>query len=194
MPKIRRHVLRKTGKKRSLAKINFVYLPPLGLKFLPVLRIAAASTAAKLFTRFFAIIRLKGNAMAAILSSKDSQLKAHTQWRQARRQESITRLIDLLQYAGEQPIRVAELCRSAGVSERTLRSIFIEVFGVGPNRYMLIRRLHLMRAALSIANPATESVSQIALRFGFTDNGRMAAAYHAMFGEFPSKTLTRPFT
>jgi AraC family ethanolamine operon transcriptional activator len=61
------------------------------------------------------------------------------------------------------------------------------MFGVGPNRYLHIRRLHLVRVALSIANPNTESVSQIALRFGFSDSGRMASNYHRLFGEYPSK-------
>ncbi|VVN33143.1 HTH-type transcriptional activator RhaR [Pseudomonas fluorescens] len=112
-------------------------------------------------------------------------------WQRAKRQASIDRVITLLQRYDEQPIRLSELCRHAKISERTLRSIFKELFGVGPNRYLHIRRLHLVRAALSIANPNTESVSQIALRFGFSDSGRMAADYHRLFGEYPSTTLMR---
>ncbi|PKH17700.1 hypothetical protein BI292_19075 [Pseudomonas sp. 43NM1] len=112
-------------------------------------------------------------------------------WQQAKRQASIARVVELLQGADEQPIRLSDLCRQAGVSERTLRSIFKEAFGVGPNRYLHVRRLHLVRAALSIANPTTQTVSQIALRFGFSDSGRMAADYHQLFGEYPSKTLLR---
>ena len=112
-------------------------------------------------------------------------------WQQAKRQASIARVVALLQGDDEQPIRLSDLCRQAGVSERTLRSIFKEVFGVGPNRYLHVRRLHLVRAALSIANPTTQTVSQIALRFGFSDSGRMAADYHQLFGEYPSKTLLR---
>lgn len=112
-------------------------------------------------------------------------------WQRAKRQASIDRVMTLLQRYDEQPIRLSELCRHAGISERTLRSIFNELFGVGPNRYLHIRRLHLVRAALSIANPNTESVSQIAQRFGFSDSGRMAADYQQLFGEYPSKTLMR---
>jgi AraC family ethanolamine operon transcriptional activator len=107
------------------------------------------------------------------------------------RQSNIAKVMELLQHYEEQPIRLSELCRDADVSERTLRSIFKEMFGVGPNRYLHIRRLHLVRVALSMANPDTDSVSQIALRFGFSDNGRMASDYHSLFGEYPSQTLMR---
>ena len=110
---------------------------------------------------------------------------------QTTRQANITRVMELLQHHEEQPVRLSELCRDADLSERTMRSIFKEMFGVGPNRYLHIRRLHLVRVALSMANPDTDSVSQIALRFGFSDNGRMASDYHSLFGEYPSQTLMR---
>ncbi|WP_095056189.1 helix-turn-helix transcriptional regulator [Pseudomonas sp. Irchel s3f7] len=113
---------------------------------------------------------------------------------QTTRQANIAKVMELLQHYEEQPIRLSELCRDADVSERTLRSIFREIFGVGPNRYLHIRRLHLVRVALSMANPETDSVSLIALRFGFSDSGRMASDYHRLFGEYPSKTLMRMLT
>ena len=110
---------------------------------------------------------------------------------QTTRQANIAKVVELLQHYEEQPIRLSELCRDADVSERTLRSIFKEMFGVGPNSYLHIRRLHLVRVALTMANPDTESVSQIALRFGFSDSGRMASDYYRLFGEYPKKTLMR---
>ena len=116
---------------------------------------------------------------------------ARSRGQQTTRQANITRVMELLQHHEEQPIRLSELCRDADVSERTLRSIFKQMFGVGPNRYLHIRRLHLVRVALSMANPDTESVSQIALRFGFSDSGRMASDYYRLFGEYPKKTLMR---
>ncbi|MEZ1314969.1 helix-turn-helix transcriptional regulator [Pseudomonas fluorescens] len=113
------------------------------------------------------------------------------QWQRAQRRANVTRVLELLQRDDEQPIRLSELCRQAGVSERTLRSIFKQVFGVGPQRYLHVRRLHRVRAALSIANPHTETVNRIAQRFGFSDPGRMAADYQRLFGEYPSATLMR---
>ncbi|MCK1792776.1 helix-turn-helix transcriptional regulator [Pseudomonas violetae] len=129
--------------------------------------------------------------LAMLLIKNTVPSTARAGWQQAKRQAKIARVMELLKRYDEQPIRLSELCRQAGVSERTLRSIFKEVFCVGPNRYLHIRRLHLVRVALSIANPNSETVSQIALRFGFSDSGRMASDYHKLFGEYPSKTLMR---
>ncbi|AZD54595.1 helix-turn-helix transcriptional regulator [Pseudomonas chlororaphis] len=120
-----------------------------------------------------------------------SRAKPRAGWQTANHQANVARVVALLQAQEERPIRLSELCRNAGISERTLRSIFKKVFGMGPNRYLHIRRLHLVRAALSIASANTESVSDIALRFGFSDSGRMASDYHALFGEYPSQTLMR---
>ncbi|MNI20115.1 transcriptional regulator EutR [compost metagenome] len=115
-------------------------------------------------------------------------------WQRAKRRANIAKVLELLQGDDDQFIRLSDLCRQADVSERTLRSIFKEVFGIGPNRYLHIRRLHRVRAALSTANPGTETVNRIALRFGFSDQGRMAADYHRLFGEYPSQTLMRPLS
>lgn len=131
--------------------------------------------------------------LAPIPRPNPAKPTARTGWQETTRLANIAKVIELLQRYEEPPIKLSRLCRDAGVSERTLRSIFKEVFGVGPNRYLHIRRLHLVRVALSIANPDTESVRQIALRFGFSDSGRMASDYHRLFGEYPSETLMRPF-
>lgn len=84
--------------------------------------------------------------------------------------------------------RLTELCRAVGVSERTLRTAFVATLGMAPARYL---RLHLLRAALAIADSQQTSVAAIGARFGYSDCGRMAADYHALFGEYPSATLLR---
>lgn len=128
---------------------------------------------------------------ATLLPSNTVPPPTRMGWQRAKRQLNIAKVIGLLQQYDGIPVLLSDLCRHAQVSERTLRSIFKEVFGVGPNRYLHIRRLHLVRVALLIANPQTESVGRIALRFGFSDSGRMASDYHRLFGEYPSKTLMR---
>jgi AraC-like DNA-binding protein len=87
---------------------------------------------------------------------------------------------------------IADLCEAAGVSERTLRSIFTQAFGVAPHRYLRTRRMHRIRAILSAAD-ARQTVSGVAKRFGYSDAGRMASEYRALFGEYPSATLGRRF-
>jgi len=86
---------------------------------------------------------------------------------------------------------MAALCEAAGVSERTLRSVFKKTFGIAPNRYLRVRRLEMIRATLAAADPRSQTVSGIARRFGYSDAGRMAAEYRALFGEYPSVTLGR---
>lgn len=91
----------------------------------------------------------------------------------------------------EVPLSVGELSRRVNVSERTLRNAFAAVLGISPTRYLTLRRMHLLRAALSIADPLTDTVASIARTFGFSDCGRMAAQYRSLFGENPRVTLLR---
>lgn len=111
--------------------------------------------------------------------------------RQAAYQDLLSRVLQLLPVSTGRTPRLAELCRAAGVSERTLRTAFIATLGMAPARYLRLRRLHLLRAALAVADHSQTSVVVIAKRFGYTDCGRMAADYHALFGEYPSATLLR---
>lgn len=110
------------------------------------------------------------------------------------RQETVTRITRFLEARGSSHLHLAELCGAAGVSERTLRSIFHEVFGIGPGRYLRMRRLELIRVALAMADPAQDTVAAIATRYGFSDGGRMARDYLVLFGEYPSATLARRIT
>jgi AraC-like DNA-binding protein len=79
-----------------------------------------------------------------------------------------------------------------GVSERTLRACCAEFLGMSPGRYIRLRRLNLVRAALRCADPATTSVGELARRYGFSELGRFAIRYRTIFGETPSATLRRP--
>jgi AraC family ethanolamine operon transcriptional activator len=109
----------------------------------------------------------------------------------ASRTQVMTRITEMLREREASPLRLADLCEATGVSERTLRTMFVEQFGVGPKRYLRTRKLHAVRAALAVANPARETVSGIARRFGLSDIGRMAKDYSSLFGEYPRVTLMR---
>ena len=86
---------------------------------------------------------------------------------------------------------IPKLCTIIGVPERTLRACCAEFFGVAPSRFLRLRRLNLVRAALQRADPATTSVAEIAQGYQFADLGRFAAKYRTVFGEKPSETLQR---
>ena len=83
-------------------------------------------------------------------------------------------------------------CAAIGVAERTLRASCEEYLGMGPIRFLTLRRMHLVRQALLSAVPPTSTVSRIATDHGFWELGRFAVAYRAAFGELPSETLKRP--
>jgi AraC family ethanolamine operon transcriptional activator len=84
---------------------------------------------------------------------------------------------------------VSDLCRVAGVSERTLEYAFKEVMGLTPVTYLIRLRLHRVRRALLAATQGTTTVSTEALNWGFWHFGEFSRAYKDCFGELPSDTL-----
>jgi AraC-like DNA-binding protein len=91
----------------------------------------------------------------------------------------------------EQPLYIPEICKAIRVSDRTLRMVCQEHLGMGPKRYLLLRRMHLARGALRHSAPDAASVTDVATRFGFWQLGRFAVEYQSLFGESPSATLRR---
>jgi len=86
---------------------------------------------------------------------------------------------------------IPELCVAIGVSERTLRVCCHEQLGIGPKRYLLLRRMRLARRALRTSPPTATTVTEIATRYGFWQFGRFAGEYKTLFGELPSAMLAR---
>jgi len=90
------------------------------------------------------------------------------------------------------PLYLAEICAALGVPARTLRRHCQLHLGMGPNQYLLLRRMHLARRALALADPTSRSVTDIATNYGFWELGRFSVAFHKLFGESPSATLRGP--
>ena len=103
----------------------------------------------------------------------------------------MARLARLLDAHPTKPLYLAEICAATGVSERTMRVCCHEHLGMGPVRYLWLRRMHLARAALMKGDPQTTSVTAVAVDHGFWELGRFAVAYRSLFGESPSATLRR---
>jgi AraC-like DNA-binding protein len=94
------------------------------------------------------------------------------------------------EHPGE-PLYIPEICKTIGVSERTLRTCCQEHLGMSPKRYLFLRRMGLARRALREADPNASSVTAIGTHYGFWELGRFAVEYQALFGEPPSATLHR---
>jgi AraC family ethanolamine operon transcriptional activator len=105
------------------------------------------------------------------------------------RDQLMARCLAVLRENEFQPIQVTDLCGAAQVSERTLRSVFVEYFGVGPGRFLRAHQLYEINRALRTVEDGVETVSAIASRFGVCDFSLFARNYRAMYGENPSETL-----
>jgi AraC-like DNA-binding protein len=111
----------------------------------------------------------------------------------SQRQEVIVkRFEDFLEANPNTPLYLTEICAAVGAAERTMRAACEDHLGMGPIRYLALRRMHLVRRALLLADSSTATVTRIATDYGFWELGRFAVAYRALFGEPPSATLKRP--
>ncbi|MFM1798234.1 MAG: hypothetical protein RLZZ117_512 [Cyanobacteriota bacterium] len=89
------------------------------------------------------------------------------------------------------PVTLADLCRHAHASRRTLIQGFQDHIGMGPMTYVRILRLHGIRQRLLRAEPEEVQIGPLAAAWGFYNAGHFAASYRHLFGETPRVTLRR---
>jgi transcriptional regulator GlxA family with amidase domain len=99
---------------------------------------------------------------------------------------------EFLEANPDRPLYLTEICAGIGVAERTLRAACEEHLGMGPTRYLTLRRMHLVRRALLTSDASKTSVTRIVTDHGFWELGRFSVAYRTLFGEPPSETLRQP--
>jgi len=122
------------------------------------------------------------------LASAEERARPEPGWR---RHRAVKRALEYLDGDPSPPPTIPQLCRVAGVSQRTLEYGFREQLGVTPLRYLKVLRLNRARSELGQASPDRETVASVALRHGFAELGRFAGEYRQLFGEVPSDTLRR---
>ena len=91
----------------------------------------------------------------------------------------------------DRPIYTEELCDALAVSASSLAEAFRAVFVISPHRFLKLRRLSMVRAALRSPEGAAPLVKSVALAHGFWHLGQFARDYREAFGETPSETLAR---
>ena len=101
----------------------------------------------------------------------------------------VARFEEFLEAHPDTPLYLTEICAGIAVSERTLRVACEEHLGMGPIRYLSLRRMHLVRRALLQADASTTTVTRIATDHGFWELGRFSVAYRNLFGEQPPATF-----
>ena len=128
-------------------------------------------------------------AMVQCLSARDTGEDSSACRRHSR---IMRRFHAMIEESLERALYVPEICRTIGVSERTLRSCCQEQLGMSPKFYLLKRRMHIARRDLRNAVPTATTVTEVAARYGFWHFGRFAREYRQLFDELPSSTLGRP--
>lgn len=103
----------------------------------------------------------------------------------------VARTLQVIEESEGQPLFLGDLCHAAQVSERTLRNVFKEYFGVGPMRLLKVNRLSEIRSALIAADPRAQTISSIVGHFGVWDFSSFARNYKALYNETASETMRR---
>lgn len=112
------------------------------------------------------------------------RLQPGERWRVLRRAEAY------LEAHPEATVRIDDLCIAAHTSVATLERVFREVFGSTPRRYLTLRRLARVRNELLNGDP-DQSITDVAMRWGFFHLGRFAQEYGQLYHERPSQTRGR---
>jgi AraC-like DNA-binding protein len=107
------------------------------------------------------------------------------------RQRIVRAADDYLRANLARPIYTEDLCTALGTSATRLHQAFDATFGISPHRYLKLRRMSMVRAALLSRCGPWRSVKAAALSHGFWHLGQFARDYRALYGEAPSNTLAR---
>lgn len=152
-------------------------------------RVASPGHLSDLTCHFYHFPQFPRAGAPASLAGMASVVLRHSAGPITSRQQVVERAEAFLSAHIAEPVSIAQLCRIAGVSERSLRNAFYEVRGMSPKRCAVRARLAEVRRALRMANGARGAVTTIATDYGFFELGRFASTYKAVFGESPSATL-----
>lgn len=86
-------------------------------------------------------------------------------------------------------IGLEDIAAAVNVSPRSVQYAFRGNLGTTPLEYLRRVRLDRAHRDLKAADPARDTVTAIAGRWGFSHAGRFSLAYKATFGTAPSDTL-----
>lgn len=87
-------------------------------------------------------------------------------------------------------IKISSLSVDNKISERSLQNSFKKLFGITPKKFIKILKFNLVYRDLSAALN-TESVTQIAMKWGFNHLGNFSKQYKEIFKESPKETKNR---
>jgi len=128
--------------------------------------------------------------LSGLLLSADHDLRAQLDAHAPRIGPITVRRADAyIEQHAHEPLTVAQVASSAGVSVRALQQGFKRALGATPHQ--IIQRTRLERAHQDLVNASSDqaTVAGISAKWGFPHAGRFAAIYHARYNTYPSATL-----
>lgn len=122
--------------------------------------------------------------------SGDEESGAPRQMRISPARKRIVNVVnDYLVVNPSRPIYTEDLCNVLNISPTRLADAFRTSFGVTPHRFLKLRRLAMLRAALRNPEEPLPLVRSVAHAHGFWHLGQFTRDYRTMYGETPSETL-----
>ncbi len=133
---------------------------------------------------------LRDGILTALIEAAEDGRGVTDTTRRGRRGRELALIEDWLETHADVPVSLLELCRSTGLHYRTVERVVRERTGLSALDYLRRRRLASVRRALLHPAPG-DSVTTVAMSFGFTHLGRLAGDFRAIYGETPSAVLAR---
>ena len=102
---------------------------------------------------------------------------------------TLRRAIAFIDEHAARDISIADVAAAANVTIRAVQIAFRRHYGTTPAGYLRRVRLERAHQDLLAADPARESVTAVAHRWGFASPGQFTAAYRRRYGQLPGQTL-----
>jgi transcriptional regulator GlxA family with amidase domain len=103
--------------------------------------------------------------------------------------QTLRRAIAFIHDNAHRDIALTDIAAVIGVTPRSVQYTFRPHLGTTPLEYLRRVRLHSAHRDLQAADPAVDTVMEIAGRWRFGHPGRFSMAYKEAFGAPPSLTL-----
>ncbi|WP_439654813.1 helix-turn-helix domain-containing protein [Trinickia terrae] len=100
----------------------------------------------------------------------------------------LRRALDFIEANLAQPIRLADVAASAGLTRMHFAAQFRSTTGYSPHAYLLQRRIEHAQTLLRLPEP---SVLDVALSCGFGSHAHFSTVFRRMVGEPPNRWRTR---
>lgn len=128
-----------------------------------------------------------------LLNNTHHQVSAEIQLSIVAQRKIAERARDYIDSFYNQPVTLTALCQHACTSSRTLQRVFIKFYDITPSCYLKVRRLNAAhKELLQLQRKKKEAtVTEVAMKHGFSHLGRFSCDYKLYFHESPSTTIKR---